>query len=266
MIIVASVSAIYGIGDPSAYFGMLLFLEPGQKLRREDLLKKLVEMLYERNDIEFGRGSFRVRGDVVEIYPSYQDRAYRVEFWGDEVESISTIDPLLGEVLERHAGRVPVYARSHYVTPAGTIKRAVKTIKQELDEWEPQLVAQGRLVEAQRLHQRTMYDLEMFKELGFCRGVENYSRHLTGRAPGEPPPTLFDYLPEDTIVVVDEIVTSRSRRSGGCSTATARASRTWSISASACRRRSTTGRSSSRSGRGASGRRSTSRQRRAPTS
>ena len=204
VIIVASVSAIYGIGDPSAYFGMLLFLEPGQKLRREDLLKKLVEMLYERNDIEFGRGTFRVRGDVVEIYPSYQDRAYRVELWGDEVESISTIDPLLGEVLERHAGRIPIYARSHYVTPAGTIKRAVKTIKQELDEWEPQLVAQGRLVEAQRLHQRTMYDLEMFKELGFCRGVENYSRHLTGRAPGEPPPTLFDYLPEDTIVVVDE--------------------------------------------------------------
>jgi excinuclease ABC subunit B len=204
VIIVASVSAIYGIGDPSAYFGMLLFLEPGQKLRRDDILKKLVEMLYERNDIEFGRGTFRVRGDVIEVHPSYQDKAYRIELWGEEIDAISTIDPLLGEVLRKHTGRVPIYPKSHYVTPQGVIKRALKTIKEELDWWEPQLIAQNKLVEAQRLHQRTMYDLEMFKQLGFCRGVENYSRHLTGRQPGEPPPTLFEYLPEDALVVVDE--------------------------------------------------------------
>src|SRR5438132_3524762 len=129
VIIVASVSCIYGIGDPSAYYGMLLFLEPGQKIRRDEILKKLVEMLYERNDIEFGRGSFRVRGDVIEVYPSYQDKAYRIELWGDEIDSISTIDPLLGEVLEKHACRVPIYPKTHYVTPAGTVKRAVKTIK-----------------------------------------------------------------------------------------------------------------------------------------
>jgi excinuclease ABC subunit B len=204
VIIVASVSAIYGIGDPSAYYGMMVFVEPGQRVRRDELLKRLVELQYERNDIEFGRGTFRVRGDVVEVYPSYQDKAYRIELWGDEIDSISTIDPLLGEVLQKHTRRLPIYPKSHYVMPQGTIKRAVKAIKAELEWWEPQLVEQGKLVEAQRLHQRTMYDLEMFNSLGFCRGVENYSRHLTGRPPGEPPPTLFDYLPEDTIVVVDE--------------------------------------------------------------
>jgi excinuclease ABC subunit B len=204
VVIVASVSAIYGIGDPSMYFGMLLEVERGQRITREELLKKLVELLYERSDIEFKRGSFRVRGDVIEIYPSYQDNAYRIELWGDEIDSISTIDPLLGEVIERHDGRVPIYPKSHYVMPPGTIKRAVKSIKAELEWWEPQLVEQGKQIEAQRLHQRTMYDLEMFNSLGFCRGVENYSRHLTGRAPGEPPPTLYDYLPENALVVVDE--------------------------------------------------------------
>ncbi|MBX3279868.1 MAG: excinuclease ABC subunit UvrB [Acidobacteria bacterium] len=204
VVIVASVSAIYGIGDPSMYFGMLLQLERGQRITREELLKKLVEMLYERSDIEFKRGSFRVRGDVIEIYPSYQDNAYRIELWGDEIDSISTIDPLLGEVIARHDGRVPIYPKSHYVMPPGTIRRAVKSIKAELEWWEPQLVEQGKPIEAQRLHQRTMYDLEMFNSLGFCRGVENYSRHLTGRAQGEPPPTLYDYLPEDALVVVDE--------------------------------------------------------------
>jgi excinuclease ABC subunit B len=204
VIIVASVSAIYGIGDPQAYYGMMLFLEPGQQIRRDEILKKLVELLYERNDIEFGRGSFRVRGDVIEIYPSYQDEALRIEMWGDQIETISSIDPLLGEVIRRHEGRVPVYPKTHYVMPAGTIKRAVKSIRAELEWWEPQLIEAGKLVEAQRLHQRTMYDLEMFNSLGFCRGVENYSRHLTGRAPGEPPPTLYDYLPSDTIVIVDE--------------------------------------------------------------
>ncbi len=203
-VIVASVSCIYGIGDPNAYYGQLLFLEPGQRIQRDQILKKLVQLQYERNDIEFGRGTFRVRGDVIEIYPSYQDQAYRIELWGDEIDSIATIDPLLGEVLQRHMGRLPIYPRSHYVMPQEVIKRAIRTIKEELDWWEPQLIAQGKLVEAQRLHQRTMYDLEMLKGLGFCRGIENYSRHLTGRQPGEPPPTLFDYLPADTLIVVDE--------------------------------------------------------------
>jgi excinuclease ABC subunit B len=145
-----------------------------------------------------------VRGDVIEIYPSYQDQAYRVELWGDEVDSISTIDPLLGEVIRKHDSRIPIYPKTHYVTTRGTVKRAVKSIKEELQWWEPQLIEQNKLVESQRLHQRVMYDLEMFNELGYCRGVENYSRHLTGRNPGEPPPTLFDYLPEDTLVVIDE--------------------------------------------------------------
>src|SRR4029079_1378278 len=165
VIIVASVSAIYGIGDPSAYFGMLLKVEPGQRVRRDDLIKKLVELLYERSDVEFKRGTFRVRGDVVEVFPSYQDQAYRIELWGDEISSISTIDPLLGEVLKRHEEGVPIYPKSHYVTPPGTIKRAVKTIKEELDWWEPQLIEQGKLLESQRLRQRTMYDLEMFNSL-----------------------------------------------------------------------------------------------------
>jgi excinuclease ABC subunit B len=204
VIIVASVSAIYGIGDPNAYFGMLLFLEPGQRIKRDEIVKKLVELLYERNDIEFRRGTFRVRGDVIEIYPSYQDQAYRIELWGDEIDSISTIDPLLGEVIRKHDSRLPIYPKTHYVTTRGTVKRAVKTIKEELEWWEPQLIEQNKLVESQRLHQRVIYDLEMFNELGYCRGVENYSRHLTGRNPGEPPPTLFDYLPEDTLVVIDE--------------------------------------------------------------
>ncbi|HKQ76788.1 MAG TPA: excinuclease ABC subunit UvrB [Blastocatellia bacterium] len=204
VIIVASVSAIYGIGDPNAYYGMLLFLEPGQRIKRDEIIKKLVELLYERNDIEFRRGTFRVRGDVIEIFPSYQDQAYRIELWGDEVDSIATIDPLLGEVIRKHDSRLPIYPKTHYVTTRSTVKRAVKSIKEELEWWEPQLLEQNKAVEAQRLHQRVIYDLEMFNELGYCRGVENYSRHLTGRQPGEPPPTLYDYLPEDTLVVIDE--------------------------------------------------------------
>ncbi|MEO6724523.1 MAG: excinuclease ABC subunit UvrB [Blastocatellia bacterium] len=204
VIIVASVSAIYGIGDPNAYYGMLMFVEPGQKISRNEIIKKLVELLYERNDIEFGRGSFRVRGDIIEVYPSYQEQAYRIELWGDEVDSVSLIDPLLGEVIKKFDTRVPIYPKSHYVTTPATVKRAVKTIKAELEWWEPQLITQGKLIEAQRLHQRVMYDLEMFNELGFCRGVENYSRHMTGKPEGAPPPTLYDYLPEDTLVVIDE--------------------------------------------------------------
>ncbi len=204
VIVVSSVSCIYGLGDPDAYFGMILFLEPGQTLKRDDLLKRLVELQYERTNVEFERGNFRVRGDVVEIFPSYQEQAYRIEFWGDEIEGIYTIDPLLGEVLVKHESRLPIYPKSHYVMSKPTIKRAMKTIKDELDWWEEELIKQGKLVESQRLHQRTMYDLEMMKEMGFCRGIENYSRHLTGKPAGAPPPTLLDYLPDNAIMVIDE--------------------------------------------------------------
>ncbi|MBS1812019.1 MAG: DEAD/DEAH box helicase family protein, partial [Acidobacteria bacterium] len=204
VIVVASVSAIYGLGDPDAYYGMLLFLEPGQKITRNEIVKKLVELQYERSDIEFGRGTFRVRGDIIEIQPSYQENAYRIELWGDEIDSIATIDPLLGEVIQKHTARLPIYPKSNYVMPQGTIKKAIKTIKAELEWWAPQLIEQGKVVEEQRLHQRTLYDLEMLSALGSCRGIENYSRHFTGKPPGSPPPTLYDYLPDDTIVVIDE--------------------------------------------------------------
>jgi len=204
VIVVASVSCIYGLGDPDAYYGLLFFIEPGERISRDLLLQRLVELQYERSDVNFQRGTFRVRGDVIEIYPSYQDLAYRIELWGDEIDSISTIDPLLGEVLEKHTSRVPIYPKTHYVMSRPTIKRAIKTIREELEWWEPKLIAEGKLVEAQRLHQRTMFDLEMIKEMGFCRGIENYSRHLTGKNPGEPPPTLIDYLPRDTLMVIDE--------------------------------------------------------------
>jgi len=202
--VVASVSCIYGLGDPDAYYGMLQFIEPGQKMKREDFLKRLVELQYERVNIDFDRGVFRVRGDVVELYPSYMDRAYRIEFWGDEIDSISTIDPLLGEVIEKHETRIPIYPKTHYVMSRPVIKRAIHTIREELDWWEKKLVEDGKVVEAQRLHQRTMYDLEMIKEMGFCRGIENYSRHLTGKNPGDPPPTLLDYLQKDAVIVIDE--------------------------------------------------------------
>src|SRR5215213_3018827 len=204
VIVVASVSCIYGLGDPDAYYGMLIFIEPGMKIRREEFLQKLVELQYERVNVDFDRGVFRVRGDVVELYPSYQDKAYRIEFWGDEIDSISTIDPLLGEVIEKHETRIPIYPKTHYVMSKPTIKRAIKTIRDELVMHEEVLVNEGKIVEAQRLHQRTMYDLEMIKEMGFCRGIENYSRHLTGKPPGAPPPTLLDYLPDDSIMVIDE--------------------------------------------------------------
>lgn len=204
VIVVASVSCIYGLGDPDAYFGMLMFIEPGMKITRDELLKRLVELQYERVNVDFDRGVFRVRGDVVELFPSYQDQAYRIEFWGDEIDGIYTIDPLLGEVLTKHESRVPIYPKTHYVMSKPVIKRAVQTIKAELEMHEQHLIEAGKIVEAQRLHQRTMYDLEMIKEMGFCRGIENYSRHLTGKAPGEPPPTLLDYLPKDALMVIDE--------------------------------------------------------------
>ncbi len=205
VIVVASVSCIYGLGDPDAYFGMIAFVEPGKEMKRDELLKKLVELQYERSEIEFDRGNFRVRGDVVEIFPSYYDNiAYRVEFWGDEIEAVSTIDPLLGEVIKKHDSRLPIYPKTHYVMSKTTIKRAIKTIKEELVWWEEELIKEDKIVESQRLHQRTMYDLEMMKEMGYCHGVENYSRHLTGKNPGDPPPTLLHYLPEDAIIVIDE--------------------------------------------------------------
>ncbi|HSE17443.1 MAG TPA: excinuclease ABC subunit UvrB [Pyrinomonadaceae bacterium] len=204
VIVVASVSCIYGLGDPDAYYGLLFFVEPGGRMSRDMLLQRLVELQYERSDINFQRGTFRVRGDVVEIFPSYQDQAYRIELWGDEIDSVSTIDPLLGEVIAKHTSRVPIYPKTHYVMTRPTIKRAIKTIRDELEWWEPKLISEGKLVEAQRLHQRTMFDLEMIKEMGFCRGIENYSRHLTGKNPGEPPPTLLDYLPRDTLIIIDE--------------------------------------------------------------
>ncbi len=204
VIVVASVSCIYGLGDPDAYFNMLVFIEPGQKLKRDEFLQKLVELQYERVNIDFERGAFRVRGDIVELYPSYQDQAYRIEFWGDEIDAIYTIDPLLGEVLAKHETRLPIYPKTHYVMSKPVIKRAIQTIRAELDLHEEFLVGEGKIVEAQRLHQRTMYDLEMIKEMGFCRGIENYSRHLTGKLPGEPPPTLLDYLPKNALMVLDE--------------------------------------------------------------
>src|ERR1700724_166388 len=202
-LIVASVSCIYGLGSPEAYYGMLLFLEKGQKIKREDITRKLVEILYERTDGDFRRGTFRVRGDVIEIFPTYDDMAYRIELWGDEVESLSQIDPLFGTVKQKYV-RLPIYPKTHYVMKPETRSKAVQSIREELAWWEAEQEKQGHLVEAQRVHQRTMYDLEMIKAMGYCHGIENYSRHFTGRLPGEPPPTLLDYFPRDFMMFIDE--------------------------------------------------------------
>ena len=202
-LIVASVSCIYGLGSPEAYYGMLLFLEKGQKIKREDITRKLVEILYERTEGDFRRGTFRVRGDVIEIYPTYDDMAYRIELWGDEVESLSQIDPLFGTVKQKYV-RLPIYPKTHYVMKPETRSKAVDSIKEELAWWEKELEKQGLVVEAQRVHQRTMYDLEMIKSVGYCHGIENYSRHFTGRMPGEPPPTLLDYFSRDFLMFIDE--------------------------------------------------------------
>ena len=202
-IIVASVSCIYGLGSPEAYYGMLLFLEKGQKIKREDIVRKLVEILYERTDGEFRRGTFRVRGDTIEIFPTYDDNAYRIELWGDEVESLAQIDPLFGTVKQKYP-RLPIYPKTHYVMKPERKQGAVVSILEELAWWETELEKQGRIVEAQRIHQRTRFDLEMIKEMGYCHGIENYSRHFTGRLPGEPPPTLLDYVPRDYMLFVDE--------------------------------------------------------------
>ena len=202
-VIVSSVSCIYGLGSPEAYYGMLMLLEKGQKITREQITQRLVEILYDRNDGDFQRGTFRVRGDVIDIYPTYDDNAYRVELWGDEIDTLSQVDPLTGQVRQTYQ-RLSIYPRSHYVMSNDTKEQAMHSIEAELQWWHKELSSQGKLVEAQRIWQRTQFDLEMMRTVGYCHGVENYSRHFTSRLPGEPPPTLLDYLPADALLFIDE--------------------------------------------------------------
>jgi excinuclease ABC subunit B len=204
VIIIASVSCIYGLGSPKAYGDMSVRLKVGEEIERNDLLRELAAIQYQRNDIAFQRGSFRVRGDVLDLIPAHEDsRAVRVEFFGDEIERVCEIDPLTGELLGE-IDEVTIYPKSHYVTPKERLQQAIHDIEQELLDTLPGLRLEGRLVEAQRLEERTRYDLEMLREAGVCSGIENYSRHLTGRGPGEPPPTLFDYFPEGALLFIDE--------------------------------------------------------------
>ena len=205
VVVVASVSCIYGIGSPEAYYGMLVMLEPGQQTSREALLRRFVDILYERGE-DLRRGTFRVRGDIIEIYPTYEDNAYRIEMWGDQIDKIRQIDPLTGEIRsgKESLSRVTLYPRTHYVMPQEQRDRAIVGIQDELDWWKKELEKQGKFVEAQRVVQRTMFDIEMMRTIGFCHGVENYSRHLSGRLPGEAPPTLLDYVPQDYMLFVDE--------------------------------------------------------------
>lgn len=203
VVIVASVSCIYGLGSPEAYYGMLLLLEKDIEISRKEILMKLVQIQYERNDIDFKRGTFRVRGDVVEVYPPYADDAVRIELFGDDVERISLVEPLTGKVKEE-VTRIPIYPKSHYVTPEERMQNALISIREELDFHHEKLLKENKLVEAQRIRERTLYDLEMMKQIGYCQGIENYSRHLTGRQPGEPPPCLLDYLPRDALIIIDE--------------------------------------------------------------
>ncbi len=203
-IIVASVSCIYGIGSPEAYSEMLVQLMEGMEIGRDEMLRKLVEIQYERNDVDFHRGTFRVRGDVVEVFPAYEEeKALRVEFFGDVIESLSLIDPFRGRKIER-IYKYAIYPGSHYVTTRDNLKRAIGTIREELGLRLQELRSLNKLLEAQRLEQRTLFDLEMMEEMGYCQGIENYSRHLTGRKPGQSPPTLMDYIPKDALIVVDE--------------------------------------------------------------
>ncbi len=202
-IIVSSVSCIYGLGSPEAYYGMLLLLEKGQQIKREDITRRLVEILYERNDVDFRRGTFRVRGDIIEVFPTYDENAYRIELFGDEIDALSQIDPLFGTVKQKYS-RLPIYPKSHYVVQPERKKTASDSILAEMEWWEKELEQQGRLVESQRIHQRTRFDLEMIKSVGYCHGIENYSRHFSGRLPGEPPPTLLDYFPKDFLLFIDE--------------------------------------------------------------
>ncbi|HEY1468796.1 MAG TPA: excinuclease ABC subunit UvrB [Candidatus Acidoferrum sp.] len=205
VVIVASVSCIYGIGSPEAYYGMLVVLEKGHQTTREALLRRFVEIQYERAE-DMRRGSFRVRGDIIEIYPPYEDQAYRIEMWGDQIDTIRQFDPLTGEIRsgQENLGRVTIYPKTHYVMPQQQRDRAIITIQEELDWWKKELEKQGKFVEAQRVVQRTMFDIEMMRTIGYCHGVENYSRHLSGRLPGEAPPTLLDYVPQDYLLFIDE--------------------------------------------------------------
>ncbi len=204
VIIVASVSCIYGLGAPEVYHGMLAYLREGDRVDRDEVLTKLVQIQYKRNDLNFERGTFRVRGDVVEVLPSHSsEEAIRLEFFGDELEAITRIDPLTGNVTGR-LEEVSIYPSSHYVTPEERLRDAIRGIEEELEERLGHFNKRGMAVQAQRLSQRTRYDLEMLRELGYCQGIENYSRHLSGRRPGEPPPTLLDYYPEDSLIFVDE--------------------------------------------------------------
>ncbi len=203
MLIVSSVSCIYGLGSPDAFYGMLHFFKRGDATGIEAALRRLAEMQYKRTHLDLYPGSFRVRGDVLEVQPSYDERGIRVEYFGDEIERLQRFDPLTGTALEE-MDQVPVYPQTHYVTPRDRMERAIVAIERELDERLVELLRGGQLLEAQRLEQRTRFDLEMLREVGSCQGIENYSRHLTGGVPGEPPPTLLDYLPDDFLLVVDE--------------------------------------------------------------
>jgi excinuclease ABC subunit B len=203
VVIVASVSCIYGLGSPEVYYGMVILLEEGGTCVRDAMLRKLVEIQYQRNDLDLHRGAFRVRGDVVEIFPAYEDLAVRAEFFGDTVEALWQVDPLTGKKLAR-LPRVPIYPANHYVTPQDRLERAFAAIEAELTERCRELEGERKLLEAQRLRQRTSFDLEMMREIGTCKGIENYSRHLSGRGPGEAPPTLMDYLPKDALIIIDE--------------------------------------------------------------
>jgi excinuclease ABC subunit B len=205
VIIVASVSCIYGLGSPDAYYGMVVMLEKGMQSSREALLRRFVDIQYERSE-DLRRGTFRVRGDIIEIYPTYEDQAYRIEMWGDQIDTLRQFDPLTGEVRagQEDVQRVPIYPRNHYVMPQDHRERAIVTIQEELEWWKKELEKQGKFVEAQRVTQRTMFDIEMMRTIGYCHGIENYSRHLSGRLPGEAPPTLLDYVPQDFLLFIDE--------------------------------------------------------------
>ncbi|OLB39168.1 MAG: excinuclease ABC subunit B, partial [Acidobacteria bacterium 13_2_20CM_57_17] len=205
VVIVASVSCIYGLGSPEAYYGMLVMLEKGQQTSREALLRRFVDIQYDRSE-DLRRGSFRVRGDMIEIYPTYEDQAYRIEMWGDQIDSLRQIDPLTAEVRagQEDLSRVPIYPKTHYVMPQEQRDRAIVSIQEELWWWKKEMEKQGKFVEAQRVVQRTMFDIEMMRTIGYCHGIENYSRHLSGRLPGEAPPTLLDYVPQDYLMFIDE--------------------------------------------------------------
>src|ERR1700688_925592 len=203
VIVVASVSCIYGLGSPEAYYGMLVMLEPGQRTSREALLRRLVDIQYERGE-DLRRGTFRVRGELIEIHPPYEDNAFRIEMWGDQIDRLRAVDALTGEIRGEPLPRLPIYPKSHYVLPTEQKERAIRGILEELAWWKPELEKQGKYIEAQRVWQRTMFDVEMMRTIGYCHGIENYSRHMSGRLPGEAPPTLLDYVPQDFLLFIDE--------------------------------------------------------------